>query len=126
VNAQDLADQIIAGLRPTLIRTLDGEIAEQIRVEAVRCLTDGLRSAVANTCARNHLLKELTNTERAVLAHAARGDSAQQIGNLLGIAKKTVQFHEANIRRKLGVHTMLTAILIFYGLPVDEDAQRRA
>lgn len=45
----------------------------------------------------------LTPRERTVLAHIARGASSKQVARALGIAPRTVEFHRANILRKVGV-----------------------
>lgn len=56
----------------------------------------------------------LTERERQVLMRLANGSSTKQIAWELHIAIKTVEFHKANITRKLGTHT--TSDLIRFAL----------
>jgi DNA-binding CsgD family transcriptional regulator len=56
----------------------------------------------------------LTNREREVLILLSQGGSAKKIAEQLNISIKTVEFHRANITRKLGVHT--TSDLIKFAL----------
>lgn len=44
----------------------------------------------------------LTARERAVLAHIVKGSSAKETARALGIGPRTVEFHRANIMKKLG------------------------
>ena len=39
------------------------------------------------------------------------GKSYSEVGTILGISSKTVEFHMANIMRKLGVHQKISAIV---------------
>lgn len=45
----------------------------------------------------------LTRKERVVLAQTVKGSSSKESARLLGISPRTVEFHRANILRKLGV-----------------------
>jgi DNA-binding NarL/FixJ family response regulator len=56
----------------------------------------------------------LTNRQREILVLLADGKTAKQIAQQLHISVKTVEFHKANITRKLGVHT--TSDLIKFAL----------
>ena len=57
---------------------------------------------------------DLTMRQREVLILLSQGRSAKHIAEQLNISLKTVEFHKANITRKLGVHT--TADLIKFAL----------
>jgi DNA-binding NarL/FixJ family response regulator len=57
---------------------------------------------------------DLTNRQREILALLADGKTGKQIAQQLHISVKTVEFHKANITRKLGVHT--TSDLIKFAL----------
>jgi DNA-binding NarL/FixJ family response regulator len=57
---------------------------------------------------------DLTNRQREILVLLADGKTAKQIAQQLHISVKTVEFHKANITRKLGVHT--TSDLIKFAL----------
>jgi DNA-binding NarL/FixJ family response regulator len=57
---------------------------------------------------------DLTTRQREVLVLLADGRSTKDIAQTLKISLKTVEFHKANITRKLGVHT--TSDLIKFAL----------
>ena len=57
---------------------------------------------------------DLTHRQREVLVLLAAGRTTRHIAQELNISKKTVEFHKANITRKLGVHS--TADLIKFAL----------
>jgi DNA-binding NarL/FixJ family response regulator len=57
---------------------------------------------------------DLTDRQREVLVLLAKGRSTRHIAEELDISMKTVEFHKANITRKLGVHT--TSELIKFAL----------
>ena len=44
----------------------------------------------------------LTSRERTVLAHIVRGATSKEAARVLGVAPRTIEFHRANIMRKLG------------------------
>ena len=64
------------------------------------------------------LFESLSEREREVLVMLARGETYQQIAEALFISTKTVDFHRANIMRKLGLNnrTELTRFAIQRGL----------
>ncbi len=53
----------------------------------------------------------LTRRERECLEWAAAGKSDWEIGQILSISAKTVNFHIENIKRKFGVTTRIQAIV---------------
>ena len=57
---------------------------------------------------------DLTGRQREILVLLAQGQSPRNIAQQLHISMKTVEFHKANIMRKLGVHT--TSELIKFAL----------
>jgi DNA-binding NarL/FixJ family response regulator len=57
---------------------------------------------------------DLTSRQREVLVLLSQGRTTKHIAQELSISLKTVEFHKANITRKLGVHT--TAELIKFAL----------
>ena len=63
-------------------------------------VTSGLRSDHA---AAGDPYDGLTDREREVLLLLAKGHTYQQVGEVLFISPKTVDFHRANILRKLGL-----------------------
>jgi len=56
----------------------------------------------------------LTTRQREILVLLAAGQSTRHIAQQLNISMKTVEFHKANITRKLGVHT--TSELVKFAL----------
>jgi len=54
----------------------------------------------------------LTPRERAVLAQIARGASSKEIGRQLGVSARTIEFHRANIRRKLGAKNIVDLLIL--------------
>jgi DNA-binding NarL/FixJ family response regulator len=57
---------------------------------------------------------DLTDRQREILILLSQGGTAKKIAQQLHISVKTVEFHKANITRKLGVHT--TSDLIKFAL----------
>ena len=57
---------------------------------------------------------DLTGRQRQILTLLAEGRTPRHIAAELGISMKTVEFHKANITRKVGVHT--TSDLIKFAL----------
>jgi DNA-binding response OmpR family regulator len=56
-------------------------------------------------------LARLHERETQTLTWAARGKTSAEIGQILGIAKRTVDFHIDNARAKLGASSRMQAIL---------------
>ncbi|MBI5300803.1 MAG: response regulator transcription factor [Chloroflexi bacterium] len=52
----------------------------------------------------------LTEREKEVLKLVAEGRSSQDIAELLGLSKKTVMCHRANIMTKLGIHNRASLV----------------
>jgi DNA-binding NarL/FixJ family response regulator len=61
---------------------------------------------------------ELTSRQREILVLLAAGRRSREIAEELHISMKTVEFHKANISRKLGVHTTsdLVKFALAYGI----------
>lgn len=57
---------------------------------------------------------DLTSRQREILILLSQGRTAKHIAQQLNISLKTVEFHKANITRKLGIHT--TSELIKFAL----------
>jgi DNA-binding response OmpR family regulator len=53
----------------------------------------------------------LGDRERETLTWAARGKTFAEIGQILGLSRRTVEFHLDNARRKLGVPTRTQALV---------------
>jgi DNA-binding NarL/FixJ family response regulator len=54
---------------------------------------------------------DLREREVEALTWAARGKTFWEIGEILGLSKRTVEFHLENARRKLGVATRTQALI---------------
>jgi len=68
-----------------------------------------LRELVAADCAQR---PKLSRREREVLAWSAQGKSAWEIGEILKLAKRTVDEHAKTAMRKLGATTRTQAVAI--------------
>lgn len=53
----------------------------------------------------------MTQRESEVLSWIAQGKSDWQIGKILNISSKTVNYHAENAKRKLGVATRIQAVI---------------
>ena len=73
-----------------LSKTIDTEVRESVEHEWFR--PEGYSS-------------ELTGRQREILMLLADGQTTRHIAEQLNISMKTVEFHKANINRKVGVHT---------------------
>jgi two-component system response regulator FixJ len=54
----------------------------------------------------------LTPRERAVLNQIARGANSREAGASLGVSARTIEFHRANIMRKLGARRIIDLMLM--------------
>lgn len=57
----------------------------------------------------------LTSRERDVLAELVRGYSSKEIARQLGIVPRTVEFHRANLLKKVGARTTIDLVRIVLG-----------
>ncbi len=60
-------------------------------------------------------LETLSEREREVLQQVLRGRQNRDIAEALSISVKTIEFHRANIRQKLGVGSLQELFSLFYG-----------
>ena len=67
---------------------------------------------------------DLTDRQREILVLLSQGSTARHIAQQLNMSMKTVEFHKANITRKLGVHT--TSDLIALNICGAEKENRAA
>jgi DNA-binding CsgD family transcriptional regulator len=58
---------------------------------------------------------DLTDREKAVLAQIVLGGSSKEIGRGLGISPRTIEFHRANIMRKIGARNVADLVRIMLG-----------
>lgn len=59
---------------------------------------------------RKHAAIELSERETDALTWSARGKTSDEIAQILGLTKRTVDFHIDNARAKLGVATRIEAV----------------
>lgn len=85
--------------------TLDADV-----VHAVMTACGMPRRALS--CQSQFAASHITQREREVLAHLARGSSNKEIARRLGISPSTAGTHVENLYRKLGVSTRAAAALI--------------
>lgn len=65
------------------------------------------RATLAREDAKSQsLAKILSRREQQVLAHVLEGKTSREIGELLGLSARTVEFHRANLVSKLDAPTM--------------------
>jgi RNA polymerase sigma factor (sigma-70 family) len=69
-------------------------------------------------------LARLTSREREILAHAAKGLHAKEIGATLGISPRTVEVHKTRIMEKLNVRNI--GELVRFALLAEEGAASRS
>jgi DNA-binding NarL/FixJ family response regulator len=58
-------------------------------------------------------LERLSKREREVLQQLAAGRAAHEIAELLGITRRTVEFHKDRMRERLGVATTVDAVNLY-------------
>ncbi len=146
LSGVELQEQLRArGSRlPFIVITAHGDVATARRAflaEAVDFLEKPfgdaqLKAAIETAFAREHRrlrrtalqhsdaarLAELTAREREVLAQAALGLHAKEIGAVLGISPRTVEVHKTRIMAKLGVRNV--AELVRFALAAEPDPDR--
>jgi DNA-binding NarL/FixJ family response regulator len=88
----------------------DDFIAKPIDFDILEMVVKARLAGVARTEIRPKLA-ELSDRETEVLTCAARGKTSAQIGEMLGLAKRTVDFHFDNARNKLGATTRTDAVI---------------
>ena len=71
------------------------------------------------------MLEALTPRERDVLLGLARGYPNKTIGFNLGISRRTVEIHRANLMTKLGVASLSGALRIAFAAESGESNARR-
>ena len=90
---------------------------DQVLIDAVNeavALNNQRRLARSQIDARRARLAGLTRRERQVAIEVASGGNAAEIGERLGLSRRTVEMHRLRAMRRLGVHssTELTRIIV--------------
>ncbi len=96
VLKQDAVDELHAAVKSVMAnrRFVSSKLDLEVR-EAMECEWSRPEGYTTN----------LTERQRQILAMLANGSSTKNIAKDLNISMKTVEFHKANITRKLGVRT---------------------
>jgi DNA-binding NarL/FixJ family response regulator len=94
-----LAIETVLGNKRFLSQNIPPEVREMLEFEWL--MPDGYSA-------------DLTSRQKEILILLSQGTAPKNIARQLNISLKTVEFHKANITRKLGVHT--TADLIKFAL----------
>jgi DNA-binding NarL/FixJ family response regulator len=96
VLKQDASDELHAAVKSVLAnrKFVSAKLDTEVR-EAMECQWSRPEGYTTN----------LTERQRQILAMLANGSSTKNIAKELNISMKTVEFHKANITRKLGVRT---------------------
>jgi DNA-binding NarL/FixJ family response regulator len=96
VLKQDAADELHAAVKSVMAnrKFVSSKLDMEVR-EAMECQWSRPEGYTTN----------LTERQRQILAMLANGSSTKNIAKELNISMKTVEFHKANITRKLGVRT---------------------
>jgi DNA-binding NarL/FixJ family response regulator len=96
VLKQDASDELHAAVKSVLAnrKFVSAKLDKEVR-EAMECQWSRPEGYTTN----------LTERQRQILAMLANGSSTKNIAKELNISMKTVEFHKANITRKLGVRT---------------------
>jgi DNA-binding NarL/FixJ family response regulator len=96
VLKQDASDELHAAVKSVLAnrKFVSSKLDTEVR-EAMECQWSRPEGYTTN----------LTERQRQILAMLANGSSTKNIAKELNISMKTVEFHKANITRKLGVRT---------------------
>ncbi|MBF0352636.1 MAG: response regulator [SAR324 cluster bacterium] len=61
---------------------------------------------------RQSLIHSLTKRQKEILTYIARGYSTKEIGSMLFISPRTVEFHRQNMMKTLGVHDVVALVQV--------------
>jgi DNA-binding CsgD family transcriptional regulator len=101
-RAADVLDVARAHQFTAVRRNGEWEFLETPELKQARQEIGRLRSALERLSDRLPAGEALTPRERLTLAQIVRGASSKEAARRLGISPRTVEFHRANIMRKLG------------------------
>ena len=123
-NEDDLAAALRAGARGYLLKDMEPEevidavqraargetvVAPSMTLKLVQILQNGPKGSVMAT-----LVASLTEREREVLDHVARGQSNKEIARKLDISHNTVKLHVRHILDKLNLRTRVEAAVFAF------------
>jgi two-component system response regulator NreC len=110
VLKDNTADELITAIRLVYSgKCYLGPIVSVPKIESPRLTSDP---------GHNDLLKQLTVSERKIMATAIKGSSNSEIAQKLGISQRTVETHLANLMHKLNIsnRSQLTKLSIQLGI----------
>ncbi|MGH3682775.1 MAG: LuxR C-terminal-related transcriptional regulator, partial [Natronosporangium sp.] len=103
------AEDLVAAIRTVAA----GEAVVAPRI--LRRLLDRFAAAVPMPeTAPSRALRVLTDREREVLVHIARGESNAEIARALSVSETTVKTHVGNVLTKLGLRDRVQAVVLAY------------
>ena len=107
----------LAAVRAGAVTFLEKPWRDQVLIDAVNeavALNNQRRLARSQIDAMRARLAGLTRRERQVAIEVAGGGNAAEIGERLGLSRRTVEMHRLRAMRRLGVHssTELTRIIV--------------
>lgn len=113
----DMAEALRAGARGYLLKSMEPDEVIEALVRAVRgeivvapAMTSKLvRLLDHRNRGKGSLMEQLTQREREILAHLARGQSNKAIAQELGISADTVKLHVRNVLAKLNLSSRVEA-----------------
>lgn len=142
-SEDDLAAALRAGVRGYLLKDMEPEevvdaivraargemvVASAMTLKLAQLLQSGQRGSV-----KADLVASLTDREREVLDHVARGQSNKVIAKALDISHNTVKLHVRHIMDKLNLRSRVEAAVFAFeyrsspeGVAANDDAQRKS
>jgi DNA-binding NarL/FixJ family response regulator len=110
-----------------LADTLDRNVLESLRAGAADCISkqemDRLHAAVDTALAERAPLRRLSRRQREVFRMLASGVTMRDIASRLGLSRKTVETHRAQVMARLGARHVpeLVRLAIRLGIVSTED-----
>jgi DNA-binding CsgD family transcriptional regulator len=92
------------------------EFADSPELKLAAAEIGKLKETVGKLATHFPAAEELTHREKAVLAQIVRGGSSKEIGRVLGISPRTIEFHRANIMTKIGARNVADLVRIMLGV----------
>lgn len=133
-SEDDLAAALRAGVRGYLLKDMEPEevmsgigraargemvVASAMTLKLAQLLQSGARGSV-----RSELVGSLTEREREVLDHVARGQSNKVIAQALDISHNTVKLHVRHIMDKLNLRSRVEAAVFAFEFRNEQDGGR--
>jgi len=113
-EADRVRDAVEAGAIGYLLKDSEpGDVLDAVRAAAAghAPLDPRVARALLPSADRSRLGPALSDREREVLAHVARGLANKQVARALGISERTVKVHLGNVFRQIGVGDRTSAAL---------------